>query len=45
MKQEDKKLLLQDLCGRIPYGVKMNHIADTENNPITLVGVAKTMIT
>ena len=45
MKQEDKDLLLQDLCGRIPYGVKMNHIADTENNPITLVGVAKTMIT
>ena len=45
MIQEDKKLLLQDLCGRIPYGVKMNHIADTENNPITLVGVAKTMIT
>lgn len=45
MKQEDKNLLLQDLCGRIPYGVKMNHIADTENNPITLVGVAKTMIT
>lgn len=45
MKQEDKDLLLQDLCGRIPYEVKMNHIADTENNPITLVGVAKTMIT
>lgn len=45
MTQEDKKLLLQDLCGRIPYEVKMNHIADTENNPITLVGVAKTMIT
>lgn len=45
MEQEDKNLLLQDLHGRIPYGVKMNHIADTENNPITLVGVAKTMIT
>ena len=45
MKQEDKELLTQDLCGRLPYGVKMNHIADTENNPITLVGIAKTMIT
>lgn len=45
MKQDDKELLLQDLCARLPYGVKMNHIADTENNPITLVGVAKTMIT
>lgn len=45
MKQEDKDLLLRDLCARLPYGVKMNHIADTENNPITLVGIAKTMIT
>ena len=45
MTQKDKELLLQDLCGRIPYRVKMNHIADIENNPITLVGVAKTMIT
>ena len=45
MKQEDKELLLRDLCARLPYGVKMNHIADTENNPIALVGIAKTMIT
>lgn len=45
MTKENKDLLLQDLCGRLPYGVKMNHIADTENNPTTLVGIAKTMIT
>ena len=45
MIQEHKDLLLRDLCGRLPYGVKMNHIADTENNPTTLVGIAKTMIT
>ena len=45
MKKEDKELLLKDLCARLPYGVKMNHIADTESNPITLVGIAKTMIT
>ena len=45
MTQEQRELLLKDLCGRLPYGVKMNHVADTENNPITLVGVAKTMIT
>lgn len=45
MTQENKDLLLKDLCARLPYGVKMNHIADTENNPITLVGIAKTMIT
>ena len=24
MKQEDKDLLLQDLCGRLPYGVKVS---------------------
>ena len=24
MKQEDKDLLLKDLCGRLPYGVKVN---------------------
>lgn len=25
MKQEDKKLLLKDLCARLPYGVKVNY--------------------
>ena len=45
MKQEDKELLLKDLCARIPYGVKMNHIADNEHSPKTLIGVAKDMIT
>ena len=42
---QDKELLLKDLCSRIPYGVKMNHIADEEICPLTLVGVAKDMIT
>ena len=45
MKQEDKELLLKDLCARLPYGVKMNHIADDEHYPKTLIGVAKDMIT
>ena len=45
MTQEDKKLLLKDLCARLPYGVKMNHIADDEHSPKTLIGVAKDMIT
>ena len=40
-----QELLLKDLCSRIPYGVKMNHIADEEICPLTLVGVAKDMIT
>lgn len=25
MKQEDKELLLKDLCGRLPYGVKVQY--------------------
>ena len=45
MTQENKELLLKDLCARIPYGVKMNHIADNEHSPKTLIGVAKDMIT
>ena len=45
MTQKDKELLLKDLCARLPYGVKMNHIADSEHSPKTLIGVAKDMIT
>lgn len=45
MTQEDKELLLRDLCGRLPYGVKMNHIANDEHSPNTLIGIAKDMIT
>jgi hypothetical protein len=28
MNQEEKNLLLQDLCARLPYGVKVNHLLD-----------------
>ena len=42
---QDKALLLKDLCARIPYGVKMNHIADDEHSTKTLIGIAKDMIT
>lgn len=45
MTQEDKELLLKDLCARLPYGVKMNHVADKSIYPSTLIGVAKDMIT
>ena len=45
MTQEHKDLMLKDLCGRLPYGVKMNHIADNEHSPKTLIGIAKDMIT
>ena len=45
MINNEKNLLLKDLCWRLPYGVKMNHIADNECSPKTLIGIAKDMIT
>lgn len=45
MTQDKKLILLEDLSGRLPYGVKMNHIADNEQDPKTLIGIAKDMIT
>ena len=45
MTQEDKEIVFKDLCARLPYGVKMNHIADDEHSPKTLIGAAKDMIT
>ena len=45
MTQKEKELSLKDLCSRLPYGVKMNHIADNEHSPKTLIGIAKDMIT
>lgn len=45
MTQNEKDLLLKDLCARLPYGVKMNHIADSDIEPKTLIGIAKDMIT
>lgn len=35
----EKELLLKDLCSRLPYGVKMNHIVDNEVSPSTLLGI------
>ena len=37
MKQEDKTLLIKDLCARIPYGVKFNF----NGNIRTLTGIDK----
>ena len=45
MTQEDKQLLLQDLCARLPYGVKILHTGwdsdgDTDFDTIeTLIGI------
>ena len=41
---DNKKLLLTDLCPRLPYGVKMNHIADNEVSPVTLIGIIEDYI-
>ena len=38
MTQEDKELLLKDLCARLPYGVKVNE--DIQGD-FTLVGLTK----
>ena len=31
MTQEDKELLLKDLCARLPYGVKLQHVKNTDS--------------
>ena len=36
MTQEDKELLLQDLCGRLPYNVRMLEIEPTNNIKLEL---------
>ena len=36
MNQEDKELLLKDLCTRLPYGVKVN---ETIHGDFTLIGL------
>ena len=41
MTQNEKDLLLKDLCARLPYGVKVN---DTEGNTIDVVGIYKDAI-
>lgn len=40
MTQEDKQLLLVDLCGRLPYGVigAVEHYDEVDNNPVDLLG-------
>lgn len=34
MKQEDKELLLKDLCARLPYGVKVNITSKESKNRV-----------
>jgi len=39
MTQEDKQLLLKDLCARLPYGVKVEHLLHAPNNPSDLFAI------
>jgi len=39
MTQEDKQLLLQDLCARLPYGVKGIITYDTSTTTFTVEGI------
>ena len=43
MKQEDKELLLKDLCSRLPYGIKVK-ISSTES-PLTVLSINTNGIT
>lgn len=43
MTQEDKQLLLQDLCARLPYGVKANSRDGKKIITITPIGIANFM--
>ena len=44
MTQEDKQLLLKDLCARLPYGVRYRHLAwDDEHGEDYIVIIGKEM--
>lgn len=43
MRTKDKQLLLKDLCGRLPYGVKgvVIHYDEETNEPSNVIGVCR----
>lgn len=41
---DNKKLLLTDLYGRLPYGVEMHDIADDEHLSTILIGIVEDII-
>ena len=41
MTQEEKKLLLKDLCARLPYGVMFNY---DKNEPLKVEGIVRDII-
>lgn len=44
MTQEDKKLLLQDLCARLPYSVKVKHLLDTYPSDLLCIDAEKNVV-
>lgn len=40
MTQEDKELLLKDLCGRLPYNVRVEYNGTTLTNIFDVLGIA-----
>ena len=44
MTQEDKKLLLQDLCARLPYNVKVKHLLDTYPSDLLCIDAEKNVV-
>lgn len=44
MTQEDKKLVLQDLCGRLPYGVKIK-IRSNDIRTVRTINIEEELVT
>jgi hypothetical protein len=39
MTQEEKDLVIQDLCARLPYGVKLDHLLDVVPSDLTAIDI------
>lgn len=44
MTEEDKRLLLQDLCARLPYNVKVKHLLDTYPSDLLCIDAEKNVV-
>lgn len=44
MIQEEKILLLQDLCARLPYNVKVKHLLDTYPSDLLCIDAEKNVV-
>jgi hypothetical protein len=44
MTQEEKNLLLKDLCSRLPFGVKVKHLLDTYPSDLLCIDAEKNVV-